>query len=65
MSRLRPEEIEEMFAEFGLARDEDRQQYRDLATMGIPEELREQNTRIDSTTDSPASENDPNHAKLA
>ncbi len=64
MSRLSLEEIEKMFAEFGLARDEDRQLYRDLSTIGFKDEPQEESIRIDCTTNSPA-RNGLNDAKLA
>ena len=63
MSRLRLEEIERMFVEFGLSSDEDRQVYRDLATLGLTEETREEFTKIDSTT-GPVQEA-PHDAELA
>jgi hypothetical protein len=65
MSRLSPEEIEAMFAEFGLAREEDRQSYRDLAALGSVEELTEQSIKIDSTTDIPSPRSGEGDAQLA
>ena len=50
MSRLSIEEIEKMFGEFGLARDEDRQPYRDLSVLGSSGELQEQAINVDSAT---------------
>ena len=64
MSRLSLEEIEKMFAEFGLARDEDRQAYRDLSSIGSREEPQEESIKIDCTT-SPAARDGLNDAKLA
>ncbi len=65
MSRLSLEEIEKMFAEFGLARDEDRQPYRDLSTIGFSrEEPKEESIKVDCPS-SPAAPDDLNDAKLA
>lgn len=64
MSRLSLEEIEKMFAEFGLARDEDRQPYRDLSTIGFREEPKEESIKV-ACTSSPAAPDDLNDAELA
>ena len=43
-----------MFAEFGLARDEDRQPCRDLSTIGFQDEPQEESIKIDCTRSPPA-----------
>jgi hypothetical protein len=53
MAQMGQERIAAMFAEFGLATDEDRRRFTDLARVGVVDVVRDRMIQIDCTSDTP------------
>jgi hypothetical protein len=53
MAQMGQERIAAMFAEFGLATDEDRRRFTDLARVGVVDVVRDQMIQIDCASDTP------------
>jgi hypothetical protein len=53
MALMGQERIAAMFAEFGLATDEDRRRFTELATVGVVSVVRDQMIQIECASDTP------------